>query len=194
MDGIHYSATAIEARLCAEQEVAVVGGGNSAGQAAVYLSGFAKHVHILVRGPELAATMSEYLVHRISSSKHITVHPHTEIIDLTGDQHLREVTWQNRLSGETERRAIGNVFVMIGADPSTDWLKGCVQLDDTGFVITGQPGTAGKTGPYRTSRPGIFAVGDVRSGSVKRVASGVGEGSVVVADIHAYLKDSNGTA
>ena len=193
MDGIHYSATAIEARLCAEEEIAVVGGGNSAGQAAVYLSGYAKHVHILIRGPELALTMSEYLVHRIASSRHITLHTNTEIIGLAGDHHLRQVTWQNRVNGAIEQCAIENVFVMIGADPSTGWLDNCVHLDEKGFVITGGVGFAERMGPYQTSMPGIFAVGDVRSGSVKRVASGVGEGSVVVADIHAYLKGLHGT-
>ena len=192
MDGIHYSATAIEARLCAGEEIVVVGGGNSAGQAAVYLSGYAKHVHILIRGPELEATMSEYLVHRIASSKHITLHANTEITDLAGDHHLRQVTWRNRVNGAMEQRTIENVFVMIGADPSTEWLGRCVQLDSKGFVITGHPDFVGGKSPYQTSMPGIFAVGDVRSGSVKRVASGVGEGSVVIADIHAYLKGLQG--
>jgi thioredoxin reductase (NADPH) len=189
MDGIHYSATAIEARLCSNQEIVVVGGGNSAGQAAVYLSGYARHVHIIIRGPELAATMSEYLVQRIAGSRHITLHPNTEIVGLAGVQHLSEVTWRNRITGEQETHSIGCVFVMIGADPSTQWLGGCVELDAQGFIVTGQRSASDGHGPYRTSRAGIFAVGDVRSGSVKRVASGVGEGSVVVADIHAYLKD-----
>jgi thioredoxin reductase (NADPH) len=189
MDGIHYSATAIEARLCSNQEVVVVGGGNSAGQAAVYLSGFAKHVHIIIRGPELATTMSEYLVQRIDGSRHITLHPNTEIVGLAGDQHLNEVTWRNRITGKQKTHRIGCVFVMIGADPSTQWLGGCVELDAQGFVVTGHDSASEGQGPYRTSKPGIFAVGDVRSGSVKRVASGVGEGSVVIADIHAYLKD-----
>ncbi len=189
MDGIHYSATAIEARLCCGQEIVVVGGGNSAGQAAVYLAGYAKHVHILIRGRELASTMSEYLVQRIDSSRHITLHANTEIVGLLGEAHLEKVTWRNRLSGAQESHTIGNVFVMIGADPCTEWLKDCVELDAKGFVATGRGDSVNGTGPYRSSCPGIFAVGDVRSGSVKRVASGVGEGSVVVADIHAYLKD-----
>jgi len=189
MDGIHYSATAIEARLCNDQEVVVVGGGNSAGQAAVYLSGYAKHVHILIRGPELAATMSEYLVQRIATSRHITLHADTEIVALDGDQHLKQVSWRNRITGDEETRSIENVFVMIGADPCTEWLGRCVDLDAKGFVLTGIANEPDGKGPYRTSTPGIFAVGDVRSGSVKRVASGVGEGSVVVADIHRYLKD-----
>jgi thioredoxin reductase (NADPH) len=189
MDGIHYSATAIEARLCSNEEVIVVGGGNSAGQAAVYLSGYARHVHIIIRGPELAATMSEYLVHRIDGSRHITLHPNTEIVGLGGDQHLSEVTWRNCITGKQKTHNIQNVFVMIGADPCTQWLDNCVELDSQGFVVTGHRIASNGEGPYRTSMPGIFAVGDVRSGSVKRVASGVGEGSVVVADIHAYLRD-----
>jgi thioredoxin reductase (NADPH) len=189
MDGIHYSATAIEARLCADQEVVVVGGGNSAGQAAVYLSGYAKHVHIIIRGDELAKTMSEYLVQRIDGSRHITLHTNTEITELGGSQHLKEVTWRNTITGKQKTHGIENVFVMIGADPCTQWLGECVELDAKGFVRTGHSTPSGGEGPYRTSMPGIFAVGDARSGSVKRVASGVGEGSVVVADIHAYLKD-----
>lgn len=187
MDGIHYSATAIEARLCLGREVAVVGGGNSAGQAAVFLASYASHVHILIRGPELAATMSEYLVHRIANSRYISLHTNTEIVALTGDEHLTGVTWRNRITEEEELHSIPNIFVMIGADPCTQWLDDCVALDDHGFVITGGDPSVGSS-PYGTSTPGIFAVGDVRSGSVKRVASGVGEGSVVIADIHAYLR------
>ncbi len=190
-DGIHYSATAIEARLCANEEVVVVGGGNSAGQAAVFVSGYATHVHILIRGPELAATMSDYLVHRIAVSKHVSLHTNTEIIALEGNRCLEKVTWVNRVTKETTSKPIGNVFVMIGADPCTEWLGGCVQLDGKGFVITGVTSGAEKAGLYRTSRPGIFAVGDVRSGSIKRVASGVGEGSAVVADIHGYLSEAS---
>lgn len=189
MDGLHYSATAIEARLCSGEEVIVVGGGNSAGQAAMYLSGYAKHVHILIRGAELASTMSDYLVQRIDSSMHITLHPQCEITELAGEEHLREVTWTNRSTGEKTTLPVANVFVMIGADPCTEWLDGCVQLDEKGFVVTGPHCGQIDSGRYRSSMAGIFAVGDVRSGSVKRVASGVGEGSVVVADIHQYLKE-----
>lgn len=190
MDGIHYSATAIEARLCADHEVVVVGGANSAGQAAVYLSGHARHVHMLIRGTELAATMSDYLVQRIVNSRHITLHPSTEIVALEGEKHLRAITWRNNTTNEEETHPISEIFIMIGAVPCTDWLAGCVDLDDKGFIVTGET-TNGAHGPYRTSRPGIFAVGDVRSGSVKRVASGVGEGSVVIADIHAYLREQS---
>lgn len=186
--GIHYAATAMEAQLCAGEEVVVVGGGNSAGQAAVFLSRTVAHLHILVRAGGLAATMSDYLVQRIESSPKITLHPRTEITALNGDQFLREVTWTNRDTAESETRRIGNVFVMIGAEPNTEWLDGCLELDGCGFIRTGKDGD-GKAlaSPYATTRPGIYAVGDVRSGSVKRVASGVGEGSVVVQSIHQFL-------
>lgn len=181
--GIHYAATAMEATLCGDEEVAVVGGGNSAGQAAVFLSRTAAHVHVLVRAEGLAATMSDYLVQRIAQSPHITLHSRSEIVGLAGDDRLRQLTWRNRDTGAEETRAIGNVFVMIGAVPNTGWLDGCLALDPKGFVVTG----AGDATPYETSVPGIFAVGDVRAGSVKRVASGVGEGSVVVAAVHRFL-------
>jgi thioredoxin reductase (NADPH) len=186
--GIHYAATAMEARLCGGQEVVVVGGGNSAGQAAAFLARGARHVHIIVRGSGLAATMSDYLVRRIANSPKMTVHPWSEVTRLEGDRVLREVDWTNRHTGVTETRAIANVFVMIGAEPNTEWLGGCLALDARGFIRTGsdEEGRA-LSSPFVTSRPGIFAVGDVRSGSVKRVASGVGEGSVVVQAIHQYL-------
>jgi thioredoxin reductase (NADPH) len=190
MDGIHYSATAIEARLCANQEVIVVGGGNSAGQAAVHMSGHAAHVHVIIRGAELATSMSEYLVHRIASSRNISLHSFSEIIALVGERQLEEVAWINRVSGAVTNLRTSHVFVMIGADPCTQWLGDCIELDNRGFVRTGfHHGTHG-SGVYRTSTPGIFAVGDVRSGSVKRVASGVGEGAAVVADVHVSLDDS----
>ena len=186
--GIHYAATWLEGNLCKNEEVVVVGGGNSAGQAAVFLSQHAKMVHILVRGGGLAATMSEYLIHRIEASPAITLHAHSEITGLHGGDALQEVEWTHRLSRETTRRPVANLFVMIGAVPNTDWLNGCVPLDRGGFVITGRD-EAGMAlaSPYATQRPGIFAVGDARSGSTKRVASGVGEGSVVVSAIHAFL-------
>jgi thioredoxin reductase (NADPH) len=186
--GIHYAATAMEARLCGGLEVAVVGGGNSAGQAAAFLARGARHVHIIVRGAGLAATMSDYLVQRIANSPKMTVHPWSQITRLEGDRLLREVSWTNRRTGATETRAIANVFVMIGAEPNTEWLGGCLALDARGFIRTGSDGEGrALSSPFVTSRPGIFAVGDVRSGSVKRVASGVGEGSVVVQAIHQYL-------
>ncbi|MEM6732052.1 MAG: FAD-dependent oxidoreductase [Myxococcota bacterium] len=186
--GIHYAATAIEAQLCGGQEVVVVGGGNSAGQAAVFLSNHASHVHVLVRRSGLGETMSDYLVQRIEQSNRITLHPYSEISGLGGERILETVSWTNRRTSEVTDKHIGNVFVMIGAVPNTRWLKGCVDLDDNGFVLTGvraSPDNADS--PFSTSSPGIFAVGDVRSGSVKRVASGVGEGSVCVSSVHAYL-------
>lgn len=185
--GIHYAATAMEANLCSGEEVIVVGGGNSAGQAAVFLSRTVAHVHILVRAPGLAATMSDYLVQRIAMSPRITLHTHTEITGLEGDRMLREVTWTDRRTGEGETRRIGNVFVMIGAEPNTDWLLGCLDLDEKGFVRTGRACAMAAASTFETSRPGIYAVGDVRSGSIKRVASSVGEGSIVVSAIHSYL-------
>ena len=188
--GIHYAATWIEGNLCAGEEVAVIGGGNSAGQAAVFLSQQAGHVHILVRGEGLAATMSEYLITRIDASPKITLHAHCEVFALEGDRLLERVTWTNRNTGESETRPISNMFVMIGAMPNTDWLGGCVALDRGGFVITGRDAEGmALASPYATEKAGIYAVGDVRSGSTKRVASGVGEGSVVVSAIHQYLAD-----
>ncbi|MBB5684619.1 FAD-dependent oxidoreductase [Sphingobium boeckii] len=186
--GIHYAATAMEAGLCAAQPVIVVGGGNSAGQAAMFLSRAASHVHILVRSAGLAETMSNYLVERIEASDRITLHPYSEVTALHGDASLEAVTWTDRHTGAETRQAVGALFVMIGAQPNTDWLAGCVDLDEAGFVCTGGP-----VSPYATTRPGIFAVGDVRSGSVKRVASGVGEGSVVVQAIHRFLEEHRAT-
>jgi thioredoxin reductase (NADPH) len=189
--GIHYAATAMEAQLCTNEEVCVVGGGNSAGQAAIYLSRHARHVYILVRSNGLAASMSDYLVQRIDASPRITLLCETAITGLHGKDMLREVTWTNHATGAAETKRMGNVFVMIGAEPNTDWLKDCLDLDAKGFVLTGADAAtearAGLMSPYCTSQAGVFAVGDVRSGSVKRVASGVGEGSVVVQAIHRYL-------
>ncbi len=186
--GIHYAATAMEQQLSEGEEVVIVGGGNSAGQAAVFLSRTVQHAHVLVRGAGLAATMSDYLVRRIESSPNITVHPFTEITALAGDTILREVTWTHRKTGASQTRRIGAVFVMIGAEPNTEWLDGCLALDARGFIITGrnEEGLA-LDSAYATTAPGIFAVGDVRSGSVKRVASGVGEGSAVVQAVHRFL-------
>jgi thioredoxin reductase (NADPH) len=188
--GIHYAATWLEGNLCSNEEAVVVGGGNSAGQAAVFLSQHARHVHILVRGEGLAATMSDYLIQRIEASPKITLHAHSEIIALEGDRILERVTWTNNRTGESITKPVGNLFVMIGAVPNTDWLDGCVPLDRGGFIVTGRDSEGmALSSPYATERPGIFAVGDVRSGSTKRVASGVGEGSVVVSAVHAYLAD-----
>lgn len=186
--GIHYAATPMEGKLCAGEEVIVVGGGNSAGQAAMFLSRIAAHVHILVRGTGLAATMSDYLIQRIQQSPRITLHTETQIVGLEGGDRLHHVTWSGRRDGSCETRAVANVFVMVGAEPNTDWLQGCLALDAKGFVITGVDGEDMPTSvPFATSKPGIFAVGDVRSGSVKRVASGVGEGSVVIQAVHTFL-------
>lgn len=186
--GLYYAATAMESLLCRDQEVIVVGGGNSAGQAAVFLSGIAKHVHHVVRGPSLASTMSQYLISRIESSSHITLYTDSEIEKLEGCSSLESVTWTNRKTGESTIRPIGSVFVMIGAEPNSGWLFGTVKLDKKGFILTGGENGFEST-PYATSIPGIFAVGDVRANSVKRIASAVGEGSVVISDVHRYLAD-----
>ena len=186
--GIYYAATAMESLLCRDNEVIVVGGGNSAGQAAVFLSGVAKHVHHIVRGPSLASSMSQYLISRIESSSHITLYPNSEIETLEGATALERVAWVDRATGERTDKPIGSVFVMIGAEPNSGWLFGTVKLDKKGFILTG--GEAGfESTPYATSVPGMFAVGDVRANSVKRVASAVGEGSVVISDVHRYLAD-----
>jgi thioredoxin reductase (NADPH) len=183
--GVHYSATPIDVHPCVGQPIVIVGGGNSAGQAAMYLSARASHVHMLIRGPRLSSTMSDYLVQRILASKAITLHPCSEVVSLEGTTHLSHVTWQSQPTGEKTRLETEHLFVMIGADPCTAWLRDCVDLDANGFVRTSS-GSEDR-GPFETSVRGIFAVGDVRSGSVKRVASAVGEGSVVVAGIHRYL-------
>ncbi|MGE0667169.1 MAG: FAD-dependent oxidoreductase [Sphingomonadales bacterium] len=186
--GIHYAATAMEGALCQDEEVIVVGGGNSAGQAAVFLSRIARHVHILVRGAGLSSTMSSYLINRIDASRRITLHTGCEITGVEGDRVLRHVTWTCRDDGAVTRIPCGNLFVMIGAAPNTDWLDGCLERDAHGFIVTGsRENGAYPPSPYETSRRGVYAVGDVRAGSVKRVASAVGEGSVVVQAIHAYL-------
>lgn len=186
--GIHYAASAMEERLCVAQEVVVVGGGNSAGQAAMYLSQRSKHVHMLIRGPSLASSMSSYLIERIGASPRITLHAESDIVALDGDEVLRLVSWKHRPSGRVEQREVRNLFAMIGAVPNTDWLKGCIELDDNGFVRTGFRADGGPgASPYAASKPGVWAVGDVRAGSVKRVASAVGEGSVVVQAIHGWL-------
>jgi thioredoxin reductase (NADPH) len=186
--GIYYAATAMESLLCRDDEVIVVGGGNSAGQAAVFLSGIARHVHHIIRGESLASSMSQYLVSRIESSSHITLYPNSEIEKLEGESSLERVTWADRVTSERTVKPIGSVFVMIGAEPNSGWLFGTVRLDKKGFILTG--GTDGfENTAYATSVPGMFAVGDVRSKSVKRVASAVGEGSVVISDVHRYLAD-----
>ena len=180
---VHYWASPLEARLCATQHVVLVGGGNSAGQAAVYLSSQARKVTMLVRGPGLAATMSRYLIDRIEAQPNIELVTNSEITALKGDHGiLQRVAWTNRKTGETTEQAISHVFLFIGADPNTDWLHDCaVALDDKGFIATGHGH------PLQTSREGAFAIGDVRSGSIKRVAAAVGEGAQVVSAIHSFL-------
>lgn len=186
--GIWYWASALEATLCQREEVVLVGGGNSAGQAAVFLSGHASTVHLLVRGPGLAATMSRYLIDRIEAADNIVLRPHTEITALHGESHsgLDAVTWRDHRAGTEERRALRNLFVFVGAEPETGWLGGCdIATDAHGFVLTGD--AAARAAALETSIPGVFAVGDVRSGSVKRVGAAIGEGAAAVAQIHQYL-------
>ncbi len=187
---VHYWASPLEARLCAGQEVVLVGGGNSAGQAAVYLATQVKKVNMLVRGAGLAATMSRYLIDRIAAQPNIELLTHTEVTALKGDHGvLNAVEWTNRKSGQVTTRDIGHVFLFIGADPNTEWLKRCdVRLDAKGFVCT----RADRA--LETDHGGIFAIGDVRAGSVKRVAASVGEGAQVVSAIHAYLADGGPNA
>ena len=183
--GVWYWASPIEAKMCAGQEVVLVGGGNSAGQAAVFLSAFASRVWMLVRGPGLAASMSQYLIDRIAATPNIELLTHTEIARVSGTQQsgVESVEWRNR-EGRIEQRPIRHVFLFLGADPSTEWLKDCgVAVDDKGFVTTGHDVSL----PLQTSIPGVFAIGDVRAGSVKRVGGAIGEGAEVVAQIHAYL-------
>jgi len=185
--GIWYWASAIEAKMCAKAEVVLVGGGNSAGQAAVFLSQHAARVYMLVRGPGLAASMSRYLIDRIEAAPNIELLPNCALTALHGDtaNGLQGVTWRNVRDNVDETcDEVRHVFLFVGAEPETEWINGCgVTLDAHGFVATGLAGAAA----LESSVPGVFAVGDVRSGSVKRVASGVGEGSVVVAAIHQYL-------
>lgn len=192
---IHYWASPIEARLCRDQEVALVGAGNSAGQAAVYLASHVRKVSLLARRDNLDATMSRYLVERIKAQPNIEVLAETEIEALEGREgNLEQVRWRNRATGAETTRAIHHVFLFIGADPNTDWLADCdVALDSKGFVRTG-PDVAPAHGLMETSRDGVFAIGDVRCGSTKRVAAAVGEGAQVVAALHAYLAHNGGHA
>ena len=193
--GVYYSAMPMEAQLCIGEEVIVVGGGNSAGQAAVFLAQTAKRVHMLVRGDGLAATMSRYLIRRIEDNTAIVLRMHTQIVALEGYAHLEHVRWRDDRAGDVETKDIRHVFIMTGAVPNTGWLERCVALDEKGFIKTGpdlsqDDLTAAQwpltRPPYllETSRPGIFAVGDVRGGNIKRVASAVGEGSIAVAFVH----------
>jgi thioredoxin reductase (NADPH) len=194
--GVWYWASPIEARLCAQQEVILVGGGNSAGQAAVFLSGHARKVHMVIRGGGLAASMSRYLIERIEAAPNIELMFNAEVVGLEAgkDGSLTRARWRSRLSGEDSMLDIRNLFLFVGADPATGWLAGCgVTVDRAGFVLTGR--VNGKDegrmpSALETSVPGVFAVGDVRSGSVKRVGGAIGEGAQVVAALHGYLGDT----
>ena len=197
--GVYYGATPMEAQLCVGQEVVVVGGGNSAGQAAVFLALTARRVHMVVRGPGLADTMSRYLIRRIEENPAIVLRTRTQVVALDGNGHLERIRWRNDRTGDVETHDIGHMFMMTGAVPNTRWLGGCVALDAKGFVKTGSDLSSDELAaakwplarpPYllETSRPGIFAVGDVRGGNVKRVASAVGEGSIAVALVHQALR------
>ena len=198
--GVYYGATFVESQLCGGEEVIVVGGGNSAGQAAVFLAETTKRVHMLVRSAGLAESMSRYLIRRIEETATIVLRPYTEIVRIEGGDHLEFVRWQNNQTRQTEEHKIRHIFVMTGADPNTSWLDGCVALDDKGFIKTGldlSPDNLSAAGwpltrqPYllETSLPGVFAVGDVRDGSIKRVASAVGEGSTAVSFVHKALQE-----
>jgi thioredoxin reductase (NADPH) len=192
--GISYWASALEAKTCADRELALVGGGNSAGQAAVFMAQYATKVFMLIRGPSLAASMSRYLIDRINATPNIELRPYTELKELHGnrDEGLSAVSWRNTRTGIEEKRPIRHVFLFVGADPETRWLEGCrVALDSHGFVLTGQATASLAAGhvpaPLESSVPGVFAVGDVRSGSVKRVGGAIGEGAAAVALIHQYI-------
>jgi thioredoxin reductase (NADPH) len=183
--GVSYWASPIEARLCEGEEVALVGGGNSAGQAVAFLAPRVKHLHLIVRRP-LAATMSKYLIDRIAALPNVTIRVGTEIVGLEGERAagLTAAIFRQRSDGTETRCAMRHLFLFIGADPNAGWLKGCVDTDEKGFIVTG-----GATLPLQTSRTGVFAIGDVRAGSTKRVAAAVGEGAAVVAQIHTVLAD-----
>ncbi len=198
--GIYYGATYMESQLCEQEEIIVVGGGNSAGQAAVFLSQTARKVHMLVRLGGLSDTMSRYLIQRIEENPAIELHYKTEIVGLAGDTHLERVTWRDKTTGETSVHDIRHVFIMAGASPRTEWLRGCIALDDKGFILTGRDldsaiAASGWTlarppQMLETSLPGVFAVGDVRAGNVKRVASAVGEGAIAIHLVHRALAEA----
>jgi thioredoxin reductase (NADPH) len=199
--GVHYGATPMEANLCRGEEVIVVGGGNSAGQAAVFLAQQgARRVHVLVRSSGLSDTMSRYLIRRIEANPVISVRPRTEVVGLEGGVGLERVSWRHKETGAVETNDVRHVFVMMGAEPNTGWLGRCVAVDGKGFIKTGPDLTKDDLAgagwrlprpPYllETSQPGVFAVGDVRAGNQKRVAAAVGEGSTAVAFVHQVLKE-----
>ena len=198
--GVYYGATAMESQLCVGEDVVVVGGGNSAGQAAVYLSGKARKVYMLVRSGKLADTMSRYLIWRIEENPAIELHYNTEIASVDGDGHLERIGWRDGDSGQIVPHDIRHLFMMTGASPRTGWLEGCLALDNKGFVLTGhdldRATLEEKAWPLsrppqllETSLPGVFAVGDIRAGNVKRVASAVGEGSIAIHLVHQVLAE-----
>jgi thioredoxin reductase (NADPH) len=191
--GVSYWASPVEAKLCEGEEVALVGGGNSAGQAVVFLSPKVERLHLVVRGESLEASMSRYLIDRIAALPNVELHTHTEVIGLEGEQvsGLTGAVFRDRQTGATHSCSLRHLFLFIGADPNAAWLEDCVAVDDKGFVLTGVDSTEGSSRravlPLETSQPGVFAVGDVRAGSTKRVAAAVGEGAAVVAQIHSVL-------
>lgn len=198
--GIYYAATYVEAQRCGDNEVVIVGGGNSAGQAATFLARSCKHVHMLIRGPDLAASMSRYLIRRIEETPNITLRKRTRVVGLEGKDHLERVTWCDDATGEVSTHPVRHLFTMAGASPNTEWLRGCVLTDSKGFVCAGADLTHDmlveaqwplERAPllFETSRPHIFAVGDVRANSMKRVASAVGEGSVCIQLVHRILAE-----
>lgn len=197
--GVYYGATFMEAQLCEQEQAIVVGGGNSAGQAAVYLSQTASKVHMLVRAGQLSDTMSRYLIQRIEQNPAIDLRYKTEIVALEGGARLERVTWRDNATGEVSSHDIRHLFIMAGASPRTDWLRGCIALDEKGFILTGRDIDVASEKPIwplkrppqmlETSLPGVFAVGDVRSGNVKRVASAVGEGAIAIHLVHRALAE-----
>jgi thioredoxin reductase (NADPH) len=190
--GVSYWASPVEAKLCEGEEIALVGGGNSAGQAVVFLSPRVKRLHLIIRGDSLESSMSRYLIERIDALANVELHTNTEVVALEGNETtgLTGAVFRDRRTGATHGCSLRHLFLFIGAEPNADWLDGCVALDDKGFVLTGAKcgGRQGRPAlPLETSRPGVFAIGDVRAGSTKRVAAAVGEGAAVVAQIHSVL-------
>jgi thioredoxin reductase (NADPH) len=201
-NGVYYGATYMESQLCTGEEVAVVGGGNSAGQAAAFLAQAASRVHMLVRAAELSSTMSRYLIQRLEENPKVDLHYQTEISGLDGEDHLERLTWRDRATGAESEHAIRHLFIMTGASPRTEWLKGCLALDQKGFILTGRDLDTSGSGDgnprwpldrapemLETSLPGVFAVGDARAGNVKRVASAVGEGAISIHLVHRALAE-----
>ena len=198
--GVYYGATAMESQLCVDEDVVVIGGGNSAGQAAIFLSENARKVYMLVRSSKLSDTMSRYLIRRIEENPKIELHYQTEVLSVDGGEHLESITWQDKKNGQTSAHKIRHLFVMTGASPRTEWLRGCLALDKKGFVLTGydldRPTLRQTQWPLtrpplilETSLPGVFAVGDIRAGNVKRVAAAVGEGSIAIHLVHRALAE-----